>query len=520
MKLKLFIAISVVLIIVIGLVYALIPSQRDEAKDLSQALVSDAVAPIQVDEGPRVALEVVGLSSKNTTVNFSCAKTIAGKTLVVRGGWSDRFGSEIQGEVGIDPLTNEPDHVSASIRIDSLWSEHDQLTEALLTMGFFRPSEHPIATFDGRIRTVTLDTDSTEVMTTVIAGNFELNGITKQIEFPAQVEVTDSTLSITSDFSLDRHVFDVRFKEEGAFGLLTDEDIADKVAIQLRVKVPLVDSLPEVDTVDKSDGQPVEANKQMVDIDDLPETYTETIQASQVQFDMVLVPGDPASGIGPFYIEKHETTWDEFMPWVEGRDLRDDALMGEQRALKLRPSSPYGSIDRNFGMYHRPALGMSRLSAELYCQWLSEQTGRHYRLPTEREWEWAYTSGGWSPDSTLGATEANRVATYKTNSWDDSIGDWMTSKIAERDPNSLGIYDMAGNVAEWVTDTGDRHVVRGGHFESPLSELGVGRIVEDAEIWNRDYPNDPKSQWWYVNARWVGFRVACDAAPGPEYRPE
>ena len=52
----------------------------------------------------------------------------------------------------------------------------------------------------------------------------------------------------------------------------------------------------------------------------------------------------------------------------------------------------------------------------------------------------------------------------------------------------------------------------------------MGRYVEDQAEWNRDYPNEPKSIWWYVNARWVGFRVVCEAdaavldavASGPE----
>jgi formylglycine-generating enzyme required for sulfatase activity/polyisoprenoid-binding protein YceI len=492
----------VAMLTVAGLAYVLYPNQHDEAEGLVSAVMSDG------GQRPDMALDTEGLNQipitgSNTSVGFSCAKTVAGKTLIVRGGWSGKFGSELQGTVGIDPQTHEPVTLSAKVKIDSLWSEHDQLTKALLTAGFFRPDEHPWADFQG----VFVRQDGHDMVT----GDFELNGITKLIEFPVEVSTIGQTLQLTSAFSLDRKAFDVRLKNTGALGLLlTDEDIADRVAIKLHIYLPLESGKPEIDAQAHADALAAEAQDESQIPTDIPDAFTETIPSTQVQFDMVLVPGDQAHGVAPFYIGKHEVTWDEFMPWVQGKDLADESLVGEERAMKLRPSSPYGTVDRNFGMYRRPALGMSRLSAELYCKWLSDQTGRRYRLPTEAEWEQAYTAGGGNPRSPLTGEEAERFATYKENAWNDSIGDWATTKIGEHEPNTLGVHDMAGNVAEWVTDTGEEHVVRGGHFESPLSELGVGRTVEDMDVWNRDYPNEPKSQWWYVNARWVGFRVVCE----------
>lgn len=492
----------VALLAVAGIAYLLYPSQHDEAEGLVSAVMGEA------GQKPRLALDTQGLKeiplgASNTSVGFSCAKTVAGKTLVVRGGWSGKFGSELHGTVGIDPQTSEPVTLSAKVKIDSLWSEHEQLTDALLTAGFFNPDENPWADFRG----VFVRQDGHDKVT----GDFELNGIAKSIEFPVEINTTDKTLHLSSAFSLGRKAFDVRLKETGALGLLlTDEDIADQVAIKLQIDLPLESDTSEVEVLAQTDASAADTQDESQTPADLPDAFTETIPSTQVQFDMVLVPGDPTNGIAPFYIGKHEVTWDEFMPWVQGRDLADESLVGEERAMKLRPSSPYGTVDRNFGMYRRPALGMSRLSAELYCKWLSDQTGRRYRLPTEAEWEQAYTAGGGNPRSPLTGEEPEGIATYKQNAWNDSIGDWATTKIGEREPNTLGIHDMAGNVAEWVTDIGEEHVVRGGHFESPLSELGVGRAVEDMDVWNRDYPNEPKSQWWYVNARWVGFRVVCE----------
>ncbi len=134
------------------------------------------------------------------------------------------------------------------------------------------------------------------------------------------------------------------------------------------------------------------------------------------------------------------------------------------------------------------------------------------RLPTMREWKHAYGLGGGSGSEPLTADDANRFAVFVDNSWDDMINDFATKPVGSMAPNTLGIHDLAGNVCEWVTDTDQKRVAKGGHFESKLAELGVGRHEEDPSVWNRDYPNEPKSLWWYVNARWVGLRVVREVS--------
>jgi formylglycine-generating enzyme required for sulfatase activity len=261
-----------------------------------------------------------------------------------------------------------------------------------------------------------------------------------------------------------------------------------------------------------ADGAAVESSAGNVDISKLPKTFTETIPATQIKFEMVLVPGNAEQNIPPLYFGKHEVTWDEFMPWVDGRDVESEAERGELRALKLRPSPPYDAIDRNFGMDQRPALGMSRLSVLRYCEWLSEQTGKKYRLPTEQQWQHAYVLGGGDATKPPSADDAKHQAVFFDNSFDSRIGDFATKPVGSKESNRLGIHDMAGNVCEWVTETGEDRVARGGHFDGKRELLGVGRHLEDPDEWNRDYPNEPKSIWWFVNARWVGFRVVCEAS--------
>lgn len=240
------------------------------------------------------------------------------------------------------------------------------------------------------------------------------------------------------------------------------------------------------------------------------EPFAETIPGSLVEFYMVPVPG--GEDVKPFYMSKHEVTWDEFAYWAYVKDVEKEIDKIKQRARKLRPSPPYDEVDRGFGFKDRPALGMSRKSAELYCQWLSERTGRKYRLPTQAEWQHAFKLGyGGSLTPAMSPEELAKVAWYGENA------EARTHAPGTREPSALGIYDMLGNVAEWVTETGEQRLAVGGHFRAPAERVtGLAAEVED-ESWNENYPNEPKSIWWFVDADYVGFRLVCE--PEPTDRP-
>lgn len=512
------IPILVGLILLGGTVYWVIPSGEDAAQQLDRAQTGEAKEAAQIQASAEHQ-ELV-LSEENTKVGFSCAKDLAGKTLAMRGGWSSPFGSRMSGRAMLNPQSGQLLQIELTFEINTLWSEHDQLTDALLTKGFFQAKEYPQATFiSTRIATESPEGKAQTDATHQIEGNFTLNGITKSIFFPARIELSADQFQLHSQFSLQREDFNIRFADTAGFGLLTDENISKLVALDVLIDGPIVTAATEQTghAVADSDGpgklsaDGPSIDGQPVDWANLPPTYTETIPATQIEFSMVLIPGDAEHGISPLYVERHEVTWNEFMPWVAGRDLENQQNLGELRAMKLRPSPPYGSVDRGFGMDRRPALGMSQLSANLYCQWLSKQTGKTYRLPTEQEWEHIYQLGGGRLDGPPTEEDANRLTVYSDNSWDDDVDDWATRPVESTQANQQGIYDLAGNVCEWVTGTNDQRVARGGHFDSEAKDLGMGRHVETA-AWNRDYPNEPKSIWWFVNAPWVGFRVVCEAS--------
>jgi formylglycine-generating enzyme required for sulfatase activity len=108
--------------------------------------------------------------------------------------------------------------------------------------------------------------------------------------------------------------------------------------------------------------------------------------------------------------------------------------------------------DHGWGRGNRPVIHVSWEKARVYCAWLSEQTGRTYRLPSEAEWEYACRAGTDTPFH-FGARITTDQANFNNYPYDVSaMGQNQTVPVGTFPPNAFGLYDMHGNVWEWCQD--------------------------------------------------------------------
>ncbi len=188
----------------------------------------------------------------------------------------------------------------------------------------------------------------------------------------------------------------------------------------------------------------------------------------------------------------------------------------------------------------QPVIRISWKEATDFCAWLSEKTGKKFRLPTEAEWEWAARAGAATPmwfgniDADFGKYEnlsdkqttkfvvqgvnpqpiANpepyRAFIPRVDSVDD--GNMIATKVGSYAPNAWGLHDMLGNVAEWTAsdyrpypykaddgcnagDLNAKKVAKGGSWRDRPQWARCG-LRRDYESWQRVFN--------------VGFRVVCE----------
>jgi formylglycine-generating enzyme required for sulfatase activity len=284
--------------------------------------------------------------------------------------------------------------------------------------------------------------------------------------------------------------------------------------------------------------------------------YVEKIPATDFKFEMLPIPGgkytigSPPSEakraanegpqreieIKPFWMGKHEVTWDEFEQFAfaldvkkktrEGVDLAKQPANEKAADAVTRSTPPYADPTHGLGRSGQPALCMTHHAAMEYTRWLSEKTGKIYRLPTEAEWEYAARAGS--------------KTAYSFGDDPSKLGDyaWFVENcekpqpVGKKKPNAWGLYDMHGNVAEWVLDHyvadrysqlfGDKptlgpvvlpdkleysYVARGGSWDDdPEALRSAVRRASDKE-WSVRDPQRPQSIWWHTDATFVGLRV-------------
>ncbi|MCB2108419.1 MAG: SUMF1/EgtB/PvdO family nonheme iron enzyme [Rhodobacteraceae bacterium] len=202
----------------------------------------------------------------------------------------------------------------------------------------------------------------------------------------------------------------------------------------------------------------------------------------------------------PFAISVTETTFDQY-----------------QACIDAGACDGAGS-DHGWGRGRRPVINVSWDDANAYAAWLSAATGHRYRLPSEAEWEFAARAGTqtrypWG--DAVGRGRAN-CRTCGSPPW----GGDRTAPVASFPPEPSGLFDMLGNVSEWVADcwvpTHANHTGTNAAVEEGSNADCAKRVVKGGD-------------WYYVAALatpaarqgnaatvasyTIGFRVLREIAP-------
>jgi len=219
-----------------------------------------------------------------------------------------------------------------------------------------------------------------------------------------------------------------------------------------------------------------------------------------------------------FWMSTLEVSWDIYELFLY---RKIDKISQSKGAVVLEidgissATMPYVNVNRT----GYPAINVTQYAASQFCRWLTAKTGNYYRLPTEAEWEYACRAGSQGAYSFSSDGESlENVAWYRGN----SKGKYHKSGV--KSPNGFGLFDMHGNVAEWVLDRYDPkgylstgivtpetelypRVVRGGSFRDQPERVRSAARGFSKKAWKQRDPQFPKSLWWHTDAPQIGFRI-------------
>lgn len=232
--------------------------------------------------------------------------------------------------------------------------------------------------------------------------------------------------------------------------------------------------------------------------------------------------------IDAFWMGTLEVSFEEYEVFRERHlDVSNPTPSGQSYDADAvsRPSPPYEDPSHGMGTEGYPACSMTQYAALQYCKWLYDKTGTFYRLPTEAEWEYACRAGtetSWFfGDDPEGIEE---VAWFYGNSGG------VFHPGGAKAPNSWGLHDMYGNVAEWTLDQYQMdflaslpdsvsenpwrepvkihpRTVRGGYYNDDPEKMRSAERLRSSMKWKERDPQIPKSYWWNTDSQFVGFRI-------------
>lgn len=221
--------------------------------------------------------------------------------------------------------------------------------------------------------------------------------------------------------------------------------------------------------------------------------------------------------VNSFYMGKYEVTVAEFEQFVKASNYKTAAesdtlqmvLLNGKTEARKGMNWRYNEIGEKIADADKAKMPVTRISyvdAVAYCDWLSKQSGKTFRMPTEAEWEFAAKGGKGSPNYEYACGSSPDACVVFRNNSKDRI-----QPVGSRQPGSLGIYDLNGNVFEWCSDWYSPDYYKTSPSDNPQGPAEARqRVIRGGEIisstescknYKREHRN-PKMAFFNV-----GFRV-------------
>ena len=183
---------------------------------------------------------------------------------------------------------------------------------------------------------------------------------------------------------------------------------------------------------------------------------------------------------------------------------KTEITQGQWRAVMGNNPSHFSSCGDDC-----PVEKVSWDDAQVFIQKLKAKSGKQYRLPSEAEWEYACRAGG--QQEYCGSDNVDSVAWYGDNSGKGWFSNGSTHPVSRKQPNAFGLYDMSGNVWEWVEDSYHDSYNGAPTNGSVWPGDGAKRVLRGGSWFNRpQYARAAERGWGGPASRdyYLGFRVA------------
>lgn len=156
----------------------------------------------------------------------------------------------------------------------------------------------------------------------------------------------------------------------------------------------------------------------------------------------------------------------------------DDFMIGETEVTQELWYAVMGNNPSGFNGEHLPVENVSWDDCQVFLRKLNAKTGKHFRLPTEAEWEYAARGGRNSHHTRYaGSDDLSSVG------WYGDYDNGTTHPVAQKEPNELGLYDLSGNVYEWCQDCLQNDYYGKSPYQNPCNENNSSCRVHRGGTW-------------------------------------